>query len=279
MSLPPAVPRLPQYLQFLATSDPVTLGEYALGAVALAYLSPALLGALGGSLRGYAGDIAPAAALDLLVNEGNVVLVDVRTAKEKETSGIPDLPSAASGKLVDVEYAVTEDKKLRGQLRDPASIEAQITALQIASLKKIGKGSKVVLLDRYGPAARTVAKEMSAKGYGKVYVIAGVCMCMRVRVCVRACVRACARGCGFEHTLTLVRSGFMLLQEEDGDELRCVVVQCHLSCTPFTGGFDGRGGWVSSKLQIKPAAVLSSAAPPSIAKTVFTRRALPAPKA
>ncbi len=46
-----------------------------------------------------------------------------------------------------------------------------------------------------------------------------------------------------------------------------------------TGGFDGRGGWVQSKLQIKPAAVLTTSAPPSIARTVFSRsKALPAPK-
>lgn len=50
-----------------------------------------------------------------------------------------------------------------------------MTALQIAALKKINKGSKVVLLDRYGPAARIVAKELGRKGYGKVYVIGGGC--------------------------------------------------------------------------------------------------------
>jgi hypothetical protein len=30
-----------------------------------------------------------------------------------------------------VEYALTEDKRLRGNLRDPSAIEAQITALQV----------------------------------------------------------------------------------------------------------------------------------------------------
>jgi hypothetical protein len=60
-----------------------------------------------------------------------------------------------------------------------------------------------VLLDRYGPAARTVAKELNRKGYNKVFVI--------------------------------------------------------------QGGFDGRSGWVQSKLQIKPAANLSTAiAPPQV---------------
>ncbi len=45
--------------------------------------------------------------------------------------------------------------------------------LQIASLKRIGKGTRVVLLDRYGGSAATVARELTRKGYGKVFVIQG----------------------------------------------------------------------------------------------------------
>ncbi|KAL6747088.1 hypothetical protein V8C86DRAFT_2920968 [Haematococcus lacustris] len=213
-----ATPLVTRVVQVLSNTDPVTLGEYALGAAAFVYFAPALLGGLGGSFRGFAGELAPAAALNSLADENDVVLVDIRTLKEKETSGVPDLPSTASNKVLEVEYANTEDKRLRGQLRDPNSIEAQITALQVSALKRINKGTKVVLLDRYGPAARTVAKELGRKGYTKVFVVAG--------------------------------------------------------------GFDGRGGWVQSKLQIKPAASVMNAAPPSFSKTVFTRssRALPAPK-
>jgi len=49
--------------------------------------------------RGYTDDLPAAAALQLLVEEGNVVLVDIRTAKEKESAGVPDLPSAATSKV------------------------------------------------------------------------------------------------------------------------------------------------------------------------------------
>ncbi len=35
-----------------------------------------------------------------------------------------------------------EDKKLRGVLQDPRAVEAAITAVQIASLRRVGKGSK-----------------------------------------------------------------------------------------------------------------------------------------
>lgn len=166
-------PYATQLFNFLASKDPVTLGEYALGVVALYYLAPPVLGLLGGSLRGYAGELTPATALDGLVSESGVVLIDIRTLREKEQSGVPDVPSAGRDKVLEVEFATTEDKKLRNSLRDPSSIEAQVTALQIASLKRVGKGTKIVLLDRYGPVARQVAKELSSKGFGKVFTIAG----------------------------------------------------------------------------------------------------------
>lgn len=50
--------------------------------------------------RGYSDDVPPAAALNTLVNDGDAVMVDIRTPKEKELSGVPDLPSAASSKVL-----------------------------------------------------------------------------------------------------------------------------------------------------------------------------------
>ncbi len=47
--------RMPQAAYFLTHTDPVTLGEYALGLVAAYYLAPPLLKASFGALRGYAG--------------------------------------------------------------------------------------------------------------------------------------------------------------------------------------------------------------------------------
>lgn len=213
-----ATPFLKQFVTFVTTTDPVTLGEYGLGLVALYYLAPPLLGAAFGSLRGYAGEVTAAAALDVVMKQGDTVIIDIRTQKEKEAAGVPDVPGGASGRVLEVEYAATEDRKLRGQLKDPSAIEASVTALQIAALKKVNKGTKIILLDRYGGLSQTIAKELGQKGFSKVFVVAG--------------------------------------------------------------GFDGRGGWVQSKLQIKPSAtVLSSPSPFSRPATISTRRALPAPRA
>ncbi len=121
--------------------------------------------------------------------------------------------------ILEVEFASLEDKKLRSQLKNPADIEAQTTALQIASLRRIGSNTKVILLDRYGPQAEAVARELSKKGYSRVYVV--------------------------------------------------------------SGGFDGRAGWIQSKLQIKPytATNLTFAAPAFGARTGTTStRRLPAPR-
>lgn len=94
---------------------------------------------------------------------------------------------------------------------------------QIASLKRLGRGTRIMLLDRYGSTAKTVAKELARRGFGRVFVV--------------------------------------------------------------SGGFDGRGGWVQSKLLVKPTAGMYSGDVSSkLARTLSTRnvtaagrKALPAP--
>jgi rhodanese-related sulfurtransferase len=183
--------------------------------------------------------VTAASCLDQLASDGSCVLVDIRTAREKEASGVPDVPSAGSARVIEVEYAFTEDRKLRGQLKDVGAIEAtvrgrrrlpgcrpaaaaaaaarlwavagwrrsaarpltvppraaslaQVTALQIANLKRLSKSSTLLLLDKNGGQAKAVAKALGARGFSKVFIV--------------------------------------------------------------QGGFEGRGGWVQSKLQVKPVA-------------------------
>lgn len=49
----------------------------------------------------------------------------------------------------------------------------QMTIIQIAALKKVKKGTRVLLLDKNGGVAKDVAKGLNARGYKKVYVIDG----------------------------------------------------------------------------------------------------------
>ena len=47
----------------------------------------------------------------------------------------------------------------------------QVTALQIASLKKVNKRSQIMLLDKNGSTSRVIAKELARKGFKKIRVI------------------------------------------------------------------------------------------------------------
>lgn len=162
-------PVLKSLVQFLTTTSPVVLAEYGLGLIVAYYLLPPTLGLAAGVLRGYAGDVSPAGALDALSTLGNAVLLDIRTLKEKESAGVPDLPNA--GKLVELEYASIEDRKIRGLLRDVSSLELKITALQIAALKRLSKSSQIYLMDKNGGVAKSVARELARRGFKNVYVI------------------------------------------------------------------------------------------------------------
>lgn len=164
-------PLLQQLLTFVTTTPPTLLAEYAVGAVALYYLSPTLLSLLAGSTRGYAGEVSAAAALDQVCSDGNAVIVDIRSQREKEVGGVPDLP--VRDRLVDLDYAVIQDKKLRGALRNVGVVEANVTALQVAALKRLSKGTSILLMDKSGAVSKTVAKYLNSKGFRKCYVVAG----------------------------------------------------------------------------------------------------------
>ncbi|EFN57939.1 hypothetical protein CHLNCDRAFT_142036 [Chlorella variabilis] len=164
-------PFVDQAITFLTTTEPTLLGQYALAVLAAYYLTPPLLRAGVGLLRGYAGDISAAAALTAVESEGSAFIVDIRSLRDKE-AGAPDIPNAS--KLVELEYAAIEDRRVRNQLRNAGDLEVQVTALQVAALKRLSPGSKVLLMDRNGGGpARAVAKELAARGFGRVFVIKG----------------------------------------------------------------------------------------------------------
>eukprot|EP00192_Tetraselmis_astigmatica_P012310 CAMPEP_0117673156 /NCGR_PEP_ID=MMETSP0804-20121206/14315_1 /TAXON_ID=1074897 /ORGANISM="Tetraselmis astigmatica, Strain CCMP880" /LENGTH=412 /DNA_ID=CAMNT_0005481861 /DNA_START=21 /DNA_END=1259 /DNA_ORIENTATION=+ len=190
-------PAASNFFSWFLTQPLTTQAETILTATAAFYLVPPALRLIAGALQGYRGDLSAASALNTLTTDGKSVLVDIRRVAEKESSGDPSLPPSAAKRAVELEYSFTEDKKLRGLFANPDSVEAKITALKIAALKRTGKGSPLILLDKNGSTAKSVAKELAKLGYAKVYVIAG--------------------------------------------------------------GFDGRNGWVQSKLQVAMAKTVSTA--------------------
>jgi hypothetical protein len=72
------------------------------------------------------------------------LLLLLLSQREKEASGLADVPGGSKGKLLEVEYAFTEDRKLRGQLRDPSAIEAQVGLVTQFLQWDFSKGSIVL---------------------------------------------------------------------------------------------------------------------------------------
>ena len=52
-----------------------------------------------------------------------------------------------------------------------ASVAVQVTVLSIAALKKVSKGTRILLLDRNGGQSKTIAKALAKKGFKKVWII------------------------------------------------------------------------------------------------------------
>ncbi|KAJ6868608.1 calcium sensing receptor [Populus alba x Populus x berolinensis] len=132
-------------VEAITSADPVVIVGAA-GAVFLAYLLfPSIWSAVSFGLRGYKGEITPAQVLDLLSTK-NYIMIDIRSEKDKEKAGIPRLPSSAKNQMVSVPLEELPSK-LKGIVRNVKKLEAEIAALKISYLKKINKGSNIVIMD------------------------------------------------------------------------------------------------------------------------------------
>jgi len=156
----------------LVAAGPVGVAQGLALSVVAVLVTPSIFRALLTRIRGYAGDVSVASALDAVVGRGSSVLVDIRTQREKESQGVPDLPGGA--RLIELELASVGDRKLRGSLRDASAAERQLTALQISSLRRVSKGTPLLLLDsRGGGDAKAVARELRSRGFGRAFVVSG----------------------------------------------------------------------------------------------------------
>ncbi|CAI8610181.1 unnamed protein product [Vicia faba] len=156
-------------LDTITSSDPTVIAGTA-GALFVAYLLfPPIWSVISSNLRGYKGDLTPAQTLDMLCTQ-NYILVDVRTEKDKDKTGIPRLPSSAKNKMVAIPL---EDmpSKIKGLVRNVKRVEAEIAALKISYLKKINKGSNIVILDSYSDSAKIVARTLTRLGFKNSWTV------------------------------------------------------------------------------------------------------------
>lgn len=162
-------PVVSSILQSMLVIDSLFLLRTA-GAVVLFYfLTPPVITSITCAARGYKGDLSASQALDLIMKR-DYLLIDVRTEKEKSKSGVASLPRYAINSVL---YVPVEELslKFKGQLRDYRKAEAEVAAIKISYLRRINKSSKLVILDRYGDMAKSVARSLMKLGLKNSWVV------------------------------------------------------------------------------------------------------------
>ncbi|XP_027329508.1 calcium sensing receptor, chloroplastic [Abrus precatorius] len=156
-------------VETISSSDPTVIAGTA-GALFIAYLLfPPIWSAISSSLRGYKGDLTPAQTLDLISTQ-NYLLIDIRSEKDKDKAGIPRLPSSSKSRMVAIPLEELPSK-LRGMVKNVKKLEAEIVALKISYLKKINKGTNVVILDSYSDVAKKVGRTLTSLGFKNTWVV------------------------------------------------------------------------------------------------------------
>eukprot|EP00262_Sarcandra_glabra_P012732 TRINITY_DN333_c0_g1_i1.p1 TRINITY_DN333_c0_g1~~TRINITY_DN333_c0_g1_i1.p1 ORF type:complete len:397 (-),score=52.41 TRINITY_DN333_c0_g1_i1:333-1523(-) len=158
-------------VETLSSTDPSVVVLTA-GTLFLAYLVvPPLWSVVSYNLRGYKGNLSPAQALDLISTKSHL-MIDVRSEKDKSKTGVPRLPSSAKSKLISIPLEELPSK-IKGLVRNVKKVEAEIAALKISYLKRVNKGSNIVIMDSYSDTAKIVAKALTSLGFKNCWIMAG----------------------------------------------------------------------------------------------------------
>uniref|UniRef100_A0A9I9CDL7 Rhodanese domain-containing protein n=1 Tax=Cucumis melo TaxID=3656 RepID=A0A9I9CDL7_CUCME len=168
-------------VETISTTDPLVIAEIA-GVLVLAYLLfPPIWSAISFNFRGYKGlfsltsdtlclgELSPAQTLDL-ISSSNYFLIDIRSEKDKDKSGIPRLPSSAKNQSIAIPLEELPNK-LRGIVRNAKKLEAELSAIKISYLKKLNKGSNIVILGSYSDSAKAVAKALTSLGFKNSWIV------------------------------------------------------------------------------------------------------------
>ncbi|GFP84540.1 calcium sensing receptor chloroplastic [Phtheirospermum japonicum] len=114
-------------------------------------------------------DLTPAQTLDLMSTK-DYIMVDIRSEEDKNKAGIPRLPPSAKNKLISIPLEELPSK-LRSLVRSVKNVKAELVALKISYLKKINKGSNIVILDSYSDSAKIVARTLTKLGFKNCWIV------------------------------------------------------------------------------------------------------------
>ncbi|ONK72392.1 uncharacterized protein A4U43_C04F18950 [Asparagus officinalis] len=121
---------------------------------------------------GYSGDLAPELTLEMLKNEENAVLIDVRPEDLRERDGLPDLRRSARSKYASVTLPEL-DGSLRKLLKGGKDIDDALIAVVIRNLKLVKNGSKVIVMDASGGRSKAIARSLKKLGVKNSYLVQG----------------------------------------------------------------------------------------------------------
>ncbi len=121
-----------------------------------------------GNAAGYAGDLSPKEAWDLLRREPKAVLIDCRSQAEWSFVGVPDLSSAGK-KPVLVEW----QSFAAGSAGTSPRMSANTNFVRDVENAGVAKDAPVVVICRSGGRSRSAAIAMTAAGWQCCYNLAG----------------------------------------------------------------------------------------------------------
>ncbi|KAL7596702.1 uncharacterized protein LOC111893494 isoform X1 [Lactuca sativa] len=121
---------------------------------------------------GYAGDLSPKLAFELLKGKESVALIDVRPEDFRERDGIPDLRRTARFRYASVEYPEV-DTGVKKLLKSGKDLDDALVAAVIRNLKVVQQGSKVIVMDADGTRSKGIARSLRKLGIKRPYLVQG----------------------------------------------------------------------------------------------------------
>ncbi|XP_020583468.1 LOW QUALITY PROTEIN: uncharacterized protein LOC110026729 [Phalaenopsis equestris] len=118
--------------------------------------------------------LSPERTSELLKNDKNVLLVDVRPEAIRERDGIPipDLRREARSKYATINH-IEIDNSIRKLLKGGKEIDNALTAVVIRNLKNSKKGTKFVIMDSDTRRSKAIARSLKKLGVKESYLVEG----------------------------------------------------------------------------------------------------------
>jgi rhodanese-related sulfurtransferase len=119
-----------------------------------------------GKEQGYAGDLAPREAWDMLVREKNAVLIDVRSRAEWTFVGVASLAALGKAPLYVSWQNYTTSPDGRAQMVPNPQFAAAVA-------NAVEKDAPAIFLCRSGGRSKSAAIAMTVNGFTRAYNLAG----------------------------------------------------------------------------------------------------------